>query len=147
LTLLTLCPIFGAQREGFMDFLIPVLGTVTGIEAALWKDILLFTAKCALFVIPFVVIGLLIERDFNTVPVLNRLIKSIIVFAFFVPPFLFGILNYFAPDLPETFWESYPALENFWLMEGKMAPVVLSASVLLYFLLYLLENVRGDLTN
>jgi hypothetical protein len=140
-------PIFCAQREGSMDFLIPVLGTVTGIEAALWKDILLFTAKCALFVIPFVVIGLFIERDVKTVPVLNRLIKSIIVFAFFVPPFLFGILNYFAPDLPETFWESYPALENFWLMEGKMAPVVLSASVLLYFLLYLLENIRGDLTN
>ena len=130
-----------------MDFLIPVLGTVTGIEAALWKDILLFTAKSVLFVVPFVLIGLFIERDINTVPVLNRFIKSIIVFVFFVPPFLFGILNYFAPDMPETFWESYPALENFWLMEGKMAPVVLSASVLLYFLLYVLENVRGDLTN
>jgi hypothetical protein len=140
-------PIFGAQREGFMDFLTPVLGTITGIEAALWKDILLFTAKCTLFVIPFVVIGLFIERDVNTVPVLNRLIKSVLVFVFFVPPFLFGILNYFAPDLPETFWESYPALENFWLMEGKMAPVVLSCSVFIYFLLYLLENVRGDLTN
>lgn len=130
-----------------MDFLIPVLGTVTGIEAALWKDILLFTAKSVLFVVPFVLIGLFIERDINTVPVLNRFIKSIIVFVFFVPPFLFGILNYFAPDMPEAFWESYPALENFWLMEGKMAPVVLSASVLLYFLLYVLENVRGDLTN
>ena len=130
-----------------MDFLTPVLGTITGIEAALWKDILLFTAKCVLFVVPFVVIGLFIERDVNTVPVLNRLIKSVIVFAFFVPPFLFGILNYFAPDLPETFWESYPALENFWLMEGKMAPVVLSCSVFIYFLLYVLENVRGDLTN
>ena len=130
-----------------MDFLIPVLGTVTGIEAALWKDILLFTAKSVLFVVPFVLIGLFIEQDINTVPVLNRFIKSIIVFVFFVPPFLFGILNYFAPDMPETFWESYPALENFWLMEGKMAPVVLSASVLLYFLLYVLENVRGDLTN
>lgn len=130
-----------------MDYLTPVLGTITGIEAAMWKDILLFTAKSALFVIPFIVIGLFIEGDINTVPVINRVIKSLIVFAFFVPPFLFGILNYFAPEMPETFWESYPALENFWLMEGKMAPVVLSASVLIYFMLYLLENIRGDLTN
>ena len=130
-----------------MDYLTPVLGAVTGIEAAMWKDILLFTAKCVLFIIPFVIIGLFIERDVNRVPVVNRLIKSVIAFIFLVPPFLFGILNYFAPEMPETFWESYPALENFWLMEGKLAPVILSSAVLVYFLLYFLETVRGDLTN
>ena len=117
-----------------MDFLTPVLGAVTGIEAAMWKDILLFTVKSVLFVIPFIIIGLFIEKDVNTVPVVNRVIKSVLVFIFFVPPFLFGILNYFAPDMPETFWENYPALENFWLMEGKLAPVVLSGTVLVYFL-------------
>lgn len=130
-----------------MDFISPVLGTVTGIEAAMWKDILLFTFKVLLFVIPFILIGLFIEHDVQRVPVVNRLVKSGVVFLFFIPPFAFGILNYFAPDMPETFWESYPFLENFWLMEGKLAPLVLTGSVLIYLLLYVLETARGDLTN
>ncbi len=130
-----------------MDFLSPVLGTVTGIEAAMWKDILLFTFKVFLFVIPFILIGLFIEHDVQRVPVVNRLVKSGLVFLFFIPPFSFGILNYFAPDMPETFWESYPFLENFWLMEGKLAPLVLTGSVLICSILYILETARGDLTN
>ncbi|MDF1537189.1 MAG: hypothetical protein P1S46_11985 [bacterium] len=130
-----------------MDFLSPVVGTVTGIEVAMWKDILLFAFKVIVFVIPFIVIGLFIEYDVGHVTVVNRMIKFGIVFLFFVPPFLFGILNYFAPGMPETFWESYPLIENFWIMEGKLAPLLLSGLVLIYFLLYSLETVRGDLTN
>ena len=79
------------------------------------------------------------------VPVINRVVKCLIVFLFFLPVFFLGILNYMAPGFPDAFWEKYPFLEGFWIMEGKGAPIILSGLVLLYLLSYLFETVRGDL--
>ena len=128
-----------------MDFVSPIIGTVTGIEMAQWKDILIFTLKVFLFSIPFVVVGLLVEKDVLRVPVINRVVKSIIVFVFFLPVFLFGILNYLAPGMPDNFWERYPLLEGLWIMEGTWPPVILSLVALLYLLLYVVETMRGEL--
>jgi len=130
-----------------MDFLSPIVGTVTGIELALWKDILIFTLKVFIFAVPFVVVGLLVEKDIIRVPILSRVIKSLIVFIFFLPVFLFGILNYLAPGMPDAFWEKYPLLEGLWIMEGTWPPVILSGLVLLYLLLYVLETAQGDLSS
>ena len=128
-----------------MDYLSPIVGAVTGVEMAQWKDILIFGMKVLVFTIPFVAIGLLIEKDIIKVPVINRAIKCLIVFAFFLPVFLFAVLNYFAPEMPDAFWEKYPLLEGFWLMEGAWAPVILAGLVLLYLFAYVVETVRGDL--
>jgi len=130
-----------------MDFLSPIVGTVTGIEMAQWKDILIFALKVFIFTVPFVVVGVLVEKDVIRVPVLNRAVKSLIVFLFFFPVFLFGVLNYLAPGMPDAFWEKYPLLEGFWIMEGAWPPVILSGLVFLYLLLYVAETMRGDLTN
>lgn len=129
-----------------MDFVSPIVGAVTGIEMAQWKDILIFALKVIVFTIPFVVIGLLVERDVVRVPSFSRLIKSFTVFAFFLPVFSFGILNYVAPGIPDAFWERHPLLEGFWIMEGKVAPLVLSSLAFLYLVLYVVETWRGDLS-
>lgn len=130
-----------------MDFVSPIVGTVTGIEMAQWKDILIFALKVFLFTTPFVIIGLLVEKDFLQVPPLNRVVKSAVVFIFFLPVFLFGLLNYLAPGMSDSFWEKYPFLEGLWIMEGTWPPVILSAVALLYLLLYIAETLRGDLRN
>ena len=67
---------------------------------------------------------------------------------YFLEGFLyFGILNYLAPGLSDSFWESYPLLEGFWIMEGSLAPAILSGMVLLYLLLYVVETARGDMSS
>ena len=128
-----------------MDFLSPVVDTVTGIEMAQWRDIIVFCLKVFIFTVPFVVAGLILEKDTRRTLVLGRVVKSFIVLLFSLPVFLFGLLNYLAPGLPETFWDKYPLLEGLWIMEGAWPPVVLSALALLYFLLYIIENIGGDL--
>ncbi len=130
-----------------MDFLSPIVGTVTGIEMAQWKDILIFALKVFIFSVPFVVVGVLVEKDVIQVPVLNRAVKSLVVFLFFFPVFLFGVFNYLAPGIPDAFWEKYPLLEGFWIMEGTWPPVILSGLVFLYLLLYVAETIRGDLSS
>jgi undecaprenyl pyrophosphate phosphatase UppP len=130
-----------------MDFLVPIVGTVTGIEMAQWKDIFIFALKVFIFTVPFVVIGLLVEKDVIRVPVLNRAVKSLVVFLFFLPVFLFGVLNYMAPGIHDAFWEKYPLLEGLWIMEGAWPPITLSGLALLYLLLYVVETLRGDLSN
>jgi hypothetical protein len=130
-----------------MDFLSPIVGTVTGIEMAQWKDILIFALKVFIFSVPFVVVGVLVEKDVIRVPVLNRVVKSLVVFLFFLPVFLFGVLNYLAPGMPDAFWEKYPLLEGFWIMEGTWPPVILSGLVFLYLLLYVAETMRGDMSS
>jgi hypothetical protein len=89
----------------------------------------------------------LVEKDVIRVPVLNRVVKSLVVFLFFLPVFLFGVLNYLAPGMPDAFWEKYPLLEGFWIMEGTWPPVILSGLVFLYLLLYVVETMRGDLSS
>ena len=130
-----------------MDFLSPIVGTVTGIEMAQWQEILIFGFKIFIFSVPFVVIGLLVEKDLIRVPVVSRIVKSAVMFMFSIPILLLGILNWMAPGLSDAFWESYPALEGFWIMEGRLAPAILSGMVVLFMVLYLLETVRGDLRN
>jgi hypothetical protein len=130
-----------------MDFLSPIVGTVTGIEMAQWKDILIFALKVFIFSVPFIVVGVLVEKDVIRVPVLNRAVKSLVVFLFILPVFLFGVLNYLAPGMPDAFWEKYPLLEGFWIMEGTWPPVILSGLVFLYLLLYVAETMRGDLSS
>ena len=63
-----------------MDFLSPIVGTVTGIEVGEWKDIFIFSLKVFIFSVPFVVVGLLVEKDVIRVPALNRALKSLLVF-------------------------------------------------------------------
>ena len=130
-----------------MDFLSPIVGTVTGIELAQWKEILIFGFKIFIFSVPFVVIGLLVEKDLIRVPVVSRIVKSTVVIIFSLPILLLGILNWMAPGLSDAFWERYPTLESFWIMEGRLAPATLSGMVLLFVVLYVLETARGDLRN
>lgn len=129
-----------------MDFLSPVLGSITGIEAAHWKDILVFTAKVILFSLPFVALGLLFERDVLRVPLGNRLIKTAILMIAAAHVILFGLLNLVAPRLPDSFWENHPALESMWIMEGTWPPVILMGLVVLFVTLYAVEVLEGDLT-
>jgi hypothetical protein len=49
--------------------------------------------------------------------------------------------------MPDAFWEKYPLLEGFWIMEGTWPPVILSGLVFLYLLLYVAETMRGDLSS
>lgn len=129
-----------------MDYLIPVLGSVTGIEMAQWKDIVAFSLKVILFCVPFVVLGLLVERDIIKVPLINRFAKLAVLVLFAAPVFLFGFLNYLAPGLPDEFWEGYPALESFWLMEGQWSPIILMALTVVFVVLYAVEVMSGDLS-
>ena len=130
-----------------MDYLSPIVGTVTGIEMAQWKDILLFGLKVFLFTVPFVIIGLLVEKDIIHVPMLNRAIKTLIIFCLLVPVLLFGLLNYLAPGMPDPFWEKCPFLEGLWIMEGTWPPIILSGLVMLYLLAYIVEILRGDMSS
>ena len=130
-----------------MDLVSPIVGAVTGIEMAQWREILIFALKVFVFTTPFVLVGLLVERDVLRVPAINRIVKCAVVFIFFVPVFLFGLLNYLAPGMPDAFWEKYPFLEGLWIMEGTWPPVILSSVALLYLLLYVAETVRGELRN
>ena len=129
-----------------MDTLSPILGAVTGIKPAHWPEILSFSLKVFLFTLPFLAIGFLVERDIVRTPVLSRAVKSVLVFVFFLPVFLFGLLNYLAPGLKDAFWEKYPLLESLWIMEGKWPPLILAGLAFFYLLLYFMETVRGDLT-
>ncbi len=129
-----------------MDFLTPILGSVTGIETAHWKDILIFAAKVILFAVPFAAMGYLLERDVIRVPAVHRVLKSAILMIFTVPFILFGILNFFAPRLPDAFWEKYPVLVSMWIMEGTWPPLVFMGVIVLFVLLYLIEVLGGDLT-
>jgi hypothetical protein len=128
-----------------MDFLDPVLGTVTGLEPGQLSAIISFTLKALLFCLPFVILGLLFERDVYRVPVTGRITKVLILLVFVLPVLLFAIFNYMAPGIPESFWESHQVLETLWIMEGSFAPVVLAGLCVLYFFLYAAEVVRGDL--
>ncbi|MDQ6958675.1 MAG: hypothetical protein Q9M24_06130, partial [Mariprofundaceae bacterium] len=83
--------------------------------------------------------------DVIRVPAKNRAIKICVMFLFTAPVFLFGLLNFFAPRLPDSFWDAHPALEQFWIMEGKWSPLVLIVIVILFVLLYLLETIGGEL--
>lgn len=130
-----------------MDYLSPIVGTVTGIEMAQWKDILLFSLKVFLFTVPFVIIGLLVEKDMIQVPLPNKVIKTLITFCLLVPVLLFGLLNYLAPGMPDPFWENYPFLEGLWIMEGTWPPIILSGLVMLYLLAYIVEILRGDMSS
>ena len=130
-----------------MDYFSPIVGTVTGIEMAQWKDLLLFGLKVFLFTVPFVVIGLLVEKDIIKVPVPSRVIKTLIIFCLSVPVFLFGVLNYMAPGMSDPFWEKYPFLEGLWIMEGTWPPIILSGLVMLYLLAYVVEILRGDMSS
>ncbi|UCG38460.1 MAG: hypothetical protein JSV00_09840 [bacterium] len=130
-----------------MDFLSPVLGSITGIEPAQWKVVFIFALKVFLFTLPFVALGLLLEKDIRTVPMSRKMVKSLVVLLFCLPPFLFGILNYAAPRLSQEFWEKYPLLESFWIMEGSLTPLLLSALASLFALLYIAEVMRGELRN
>jgi len=129
-----------------LDYLIPVLGSVTGIEMAQWKDIFSFSLKVILFCLPFIALGLLIERDVIRVPRVNRFAKIFVLVVFAIPVFLFGILNYMAPGLPDAFWDGHPNLESFWIMEGEWAPIILMALVAVFVILYAVEVLGGDLT-
>ena len=130
-----------------MDFLSPIVGTVTGVEMAQWRDILIFALKVFIFSLPFVVAGLLIERDILRVPPASKIVKTLLLLIFLTPVFLLGILNFLAPGLPDAFWERYPVLEGFWIMEGTWPPLILSGLVLLYFVSYFIETLRGDLSS
>ena len=130
-----------------MDFLSPVVGKVTGIEMAQWKDILIFGLKVFIFSVPFVIIGLLVEKDVIRVPVVSKIVKSTVILVLTLPIIFFGILNYMAPGLSDSFWERYPVFEGLWIMEGGLAPAILSGMALLYLVLYVLETARGDLSN
>ena len=105
-----------------------------------------WSSECALPIFPFIVLGLLIEYDVIRVPVRNRVIKICVGLLFAVPVFLFGLLNFIAPRLPDVFWDAHPALEPLWIMEGKWSPLVLMVIVVLFVLLYLLETIGGELT-
>ena len=129
-----------------MDFLSPVLGAVTGIEPAHWKEIALFSAKALLFIVPFVIIGLLVEKDIVRLPVTSKLVKLSVVLLFTAPVFMIGALNYFAPGLPDEFWDRNPLLESFWIMEGKWTSIILMAVAAVYVLLYAWEVLAGDMT-
>jgi len=129
-----------------LDYLIPVLGSVTGLEMAQWKDIFTFSLKAILFCLPFVALGLLVERDIIKVPLLNRFAKLGVLVLFATPVILFGIFNYMAPGLPDDFWDRYPALESFWLMEGQWSPIILMTLVAAFVLLYAVEVLGGDLS-
>jgi len=137
---------YPCEKEARMDFFSPVVGAVTGVGVAQWKDILIFTLKVFAFTVPFVAVGLLFEKD-HRARLLSRVTRSVLVLMFTLPVFLFGLFNFFAPGLPESFWARYPLLEGLWIMEGTWPPVVLSGLALLYFILCIAENVRGDLTN
>ena len=129
-----------------MDFLIPVLGSITGIDPANWKNILVFTLKVLVFCIPFVIVGIAIEKDVIKVPPINRAIKVAVLVIAALPPFLLGLLNYLAPRLPDSFWDTYPYLEDWWIIEGKWTPVLLMGFVVLFVVLYTLEVLGGDLS-
>ncbi len=129
-----------------MDFISPIVGAVTGIEAADWKDIFVFSGKVILFSLPFIALGLLVERDVVGVPWVNRLVKSGVVFLFVLPVLLFGVLNLVGPKLPEAFWEKHPILEGFWIMEGFWPPLLVIALASLYLLLYLSETLGGKMS-
>ncbi|GBE15710.1 MAG TPA: hypothetical protein ENH32_08120 [Proteobacteria bacterium] len=128
------------------DYLVPILGSVTGVKMAQWKVIFFFSLKVFLFCVPFIVLGLLIEHDVIRVPVKNRVIKICVALLFATPVFLFGLFNFIAPRLPDAFWATHSTLEQFWIMEGKWSPLVLMAIVILFVLLYLLETIGGELT-
>lgn len=128
------------------DYLVPILGSVTGVKMAQWKVIFFFSLKVFLFCVPFIVLGLLIEYDVIRVGVRNRAIKICVGVLFAVPVFLFAMLNFIAPRLPDIFWDTHPVLEQFWIMEGKWSPLVLMVIVTLFLLLYLLETIGGELT-
>ena len=128
-----------------MDYLSPIIGTVTGIEIADWREILIFGLKVFIFTVPFVILGVLVEKDIMKAPVVNRIIKSLIALLFCLPVFLFAVLNYAAPGMEDAFWERYPVLEGLWIMEGSWPPLILALLVLVYFTVYTLETFRGDL--
>ena len=128
-----------------MDFLDPVLGTLTGIEPAQWRSILVFSLKVFLFCLPFVILGFLVEKDVYRVSAVNRTTKTLLLLICVSPVFLLAVFNYLAPKLPGSFWERHTVLESFWIMEGSLAPLILAGLCLIYVLLYLTEIVRGDL--
>jgi hypothetical protein len=128
-----------------MDFIDPVLGTITGLESAQFGVILSFSLKALLFCLPFIVLGIMFEKDVCHVPVVGRVIKILILLAVITPVLVFALFNYMAPNMSETFWESHQVLETLWIMEGSFAPIVLAGLCLIYFFLYTAEVLRGDL--
>jgi len=128
-----------------MDFLDPVLGSVTGIDPAQWKSIFLFSVKVVLFCLPFVILGILVEKDVYRVPVFNRVLKTIVLFLFVFPAFIFALLNLFAPRLPDSFWTRHPGLEILWIMEGRFPPLVLGLLCGTFLFLYVAEVWKGGL--
>jgi hypothetical protein len=130
-----------------MDLISAAIGTATGVEAALLKDMIIFVLKSLVLCIPFAILGLIMGRDIYKASVLSRILKSLVVFLFVTPLILIGILNYHAEGLEDAFWETYPFLENFWIMEGKWPPAVITALSVIFLLLYLTETVTGDLTS
>ncbi|MGD8353304.1 MAG: hypothetical protein PVJ01_03985 [Pseudomonadota bacterium] len=134
-----------ALKEQTMDYLSPILGSVTGIVMSRWDGILVFGFKVFIFTLPFVVLGLIVERDVLRVPLWVKVVKMFLVALFSIPILLFAALNFLAPGLPDTFWGEYPFLERLWIMGGAGAPVILAGLTLLYLLVYLFETIRGDL--
>jgi hypothetical protein len=130
-----------------MDFLDPVLGSAAGIDPGQWKAILLFSLKMILFCLPFVIFGLFIEGDVYCVPVVNKVLKTLVLLLFVLPVFSFALLNLLAPGIPDSFWTRHPALETLWIMEGYIPPLVLILLCGAFLFLYAARVWGGDLTD
>jgi len=133
-------------EDNLLDFLIPVLGSVTGIDPAHWKDILVFTVKVIVFCVPFIVLGILVERDILKVPVSNRVVKIAVLIIAATPFFLLGALNFMAPKLGDAFWDKYPYLEDWWILEGEWTPILFMGFIAVFVILYTVEVMGGDLS-
>ena len=128
-----------------MDFLDPVLGSVAGLDAGQWKTVFVFTVKGVLFCLPFVILGVLVERDVYRVPFFGRIIKTLVLILVVFPVLAFALLNYFAPRLSENFWADFPWLENLWIMEGSLPSLVLALLCGTFLTIYLGEVWKGCL--
>jgi len=128
-----------------MDFLEPILGSASGLDAGQWKAVLVFTVKGALFCLPFLILGILVEKDVYRVPVFGRVIKTLVLMLVVFPVFGFGLLNYLAPRFSDNFWAAFPWLENLWIMEGALPPLVLALLCGTFLALYLGEIWKGSL--
>jgi hypothetical protein len=119
-------------------------------DPAVFPAVGLFSLKVAVFCVPFLLLGLCLERKVDgkaRTDLPRRSLKAAVFLLFTLPILLLGLVNYVntvRPTLLASLLEKHPDLENFMIIEGVWPSLLLVGLVTLFAILNLVEIDRGD---
>jgi hypothetical protein len=126
-----------------------ILGFIK-LDPAVMPEVWGFTVRMVLFCIPFLLIGIYLERNVDGRVLIAgwpRMLKMFLLIVSVAPLGIIGavnLLNAVRPGLMAGVLAEHPALENLMVMDGMTGPLLLLGLLLVFTLLYAAEIATGD---